>query len=496
MHRPFSSHDRVATVLPDPGLATDEAEADAVGAIRWLMQNAAASALSGELGATMDFVDAADEGPRFLVGPARLNPAMKGLPSVGPQLDFDRESSVLRVDGPTVGAIYEALDLLRSMDDDSATLRAEDCTSVDAAVDLVEREVGRTWPSFGLRGVDWAAVCAEHAPLVRKATDPPAAFQRWLAALGDGHTWVKPRAVQSWSPCETIVSGDQLLLWQVPKDSAAWRAGARPGHRMLGVDVTDWLSRTAATPQSLPLVVGRRALATPPGEERELEVEGPGGRRLRWIECPGLPPWDPLVSSRRLPSGAGYLRIRQWIGRPEALSALDEAMDRFRGAPGLVVDLRGNTGGNLAMASAFRDRFLRVGGPIGHLRYSDPSTPGQLTPKEPILAEPAPPERRWGGRVRFLTDGLTYSSSEDAMLGLAGRPHVEVIGEPSGGGSGRMRSLRLLPGWRLSISTALTYTLDGWCIEGGGVPVDRPMRVLRPDPSGEDRVLAAADEGW
>ncbi len=49
---------------------------------------------------------------------------------------------------------------------------------------------------------------------------------------------------------------------------------------------------------------------------------------------------------------------------------------------------------------------------------------------------------------------------------------MTVVGEPSGGGSGRPRSLRLLPGWTLTVSTALTYDREGRCIEGAGIPVD------------------------
>ena len=32
--------------------------------------------------------------------------------------------------------------------------------------------------------------------------------------------------------------------------------------------------------------------------------------------------------------------------------------------------------------------------------------------------------------------------------------------------------LRLLPGWSLTVSTALTYDRNGRCVEGAGVPVD------------------------
>jgi carboxyl-terminal processing protease len=69
---------------------------------------------------------------------------------------------------------------------------------------------------------------------------------------------------------------------------------------------------------------------------------------------------------------------------------------------------------------------------------------------------------------------------------------VIVVGSPSGGGSGRPRSLHLLPGWRLTVSTALTYDRTGHCVEGAGVPVDVDAR---PSPGREvDAVLQAAEE--
>ena len=121
---------------------------------------------------------------------------------------------------------------------------------------------------------------------------------------------------------------------------------------------------------------------------------------------------------------------------------------------------------------------------------------GALAEPEPIQGQPARSSKRWNGPVRFLTDALTHSASEDAILGLQGLNHVEVIGEPSGGGSRRVRRLPLLPGWDLGVSTALTYDRNWRCVEASGIPVDR---LVRRDPSariGEDPVLAAADRAW
>jgi carboxyl-terminal processing protease len=150
--------------------------------------------------------------------------------------------------------------------------------------------------------------------------------------------------------------------------------------------------------------------------------------------------------------------------------AVDEAFAELARCEPLVLDLRGNPGGNLVLACRTRARFLREPTTLGSIRYSVGG--GRLSEPFALTAEPASPERRWPGRLVVLTDPLTFSASEDFLLGLQGLEHVTVVGEPSGGGSGRARALRLLPGWTLTVSTALTYDREGRCVEGSGIPVD------------------------
>jgi carboxyl-terminal processing protease len=142
------------------------------------------------------------------------------------------------------------------------------------------------------------------------------------------------------------------------------------------------------------------------------------------------------------------------------------------------------------MATTFRDRFLRERTRMGAVRYTLPGL--QLGPPEPVWGEPAD-GLRWEGRVRFLTSPLTFSASEDAMLGLQGLDHVQLVGQPTGGGSGRLRRLPLLPGWRLTITGALCYDREGRCIEGVGLPVDVPVRLDRAPETGTDLGLLAAE---
>ena len=157
-------------------------------------------------------------------------------------------------------------------------------------------------------------------------------------------------------------------------------------------------------------------------------------------------------------------------------------------AIGCLVDLRGNVGGSLVEAARFRDRFVDRPTTLGTIRFS--TGDGQLSPPVPILGHPS--ERtRWHKRTRFLTDALTYSASEDAILGLRQLDHIDTAGARSGGGSGRARTIRLLDGIDLHVSTALTYDHDGQCIEGAGIRVDLPLD-LPHDPAAWN----LADHHW
>lgn len=109
--------------------------------------------------------------------------------------------------------------------------------------------------------------------------------------------------------------------------------------------------------------------------------------------------------------------------------------------------------------------------------------------------------------MRFLTDPLTYSASEDLLLGLQGLAHVEVVGLPSGGGSGQARVVRLLPGFRLMVGSCLTFDREGRCIEGAGIAVDRRVELPASGEghlssagarggTWEESLLATADRGW
>lgn len=496
---PFSGEQVVSVVLPRvvDGL-TDGERALIQGLERLLTSNA--SALHVELGAPFRCVqEDPGTGPRWLIGPRHCNPAVARLdlpPALAPLLHVDRRAQRLVSDSPDVSTSSESLALLRRMHwDHAARLVNEDCATREQAVLLVLREVGRTWPSFERTGITWQEVCARHVDHVMSADDPLPALERWLAELGDGHTRVIASDARYPASFSARVVDGRLVLYEVPVGSRAWNAGAREGFTLCGIDATTRWDQVGASPHHKPFLVAHRLLSATAGEQRDFEAQSPEGARVSWVEHFTAEPPVPLVSSSRLPSGAAYLRVRQWRPTTQVTQAIDAAFDDARTAPGLVVDLRGNGGGNLSMALDFRDRFVRERGLAGYRQFSDPW--GELLPRAGIFAEPTSKDRRWPKPVRFLVDPLTYSASEDLLIGLSGLSHVEVLGVESGGGSGQARAVRLLPGCRLHVSSCLTFDRAGRCIEGAGIRVDRRVPLAGAGASAWGvGLLAQADRSW
>lgn len=453
--------------------------------------------LAVELGGAVEVVriaPVAEPGPSPTPPPSSSTPT---TPTLRLEIDPRVTVPVLRRHGDLVRAIgasfdetLTALNLIRTMRRTALPeLRHEPAATLEDAVQRLAAEVVTTWPSFARTGIDprrWA----EEGPAVVDAPDPVAGMQRWVARLGDGHTNVHARSDTAALPYTARAVGGRLWFVDVPAGTPIWEAGVRPGDEILGIAVDDVGSRAGAPPHLRPWLVGRRALSGPVGQPLGLEVRRADGSVVTVEDVPGSSTWPEPVTWHRLPSGTGVLRIRRWL--TSDADTLDAALADLAGAERLIVDLRGNAGGALMAAVAFRRRFVPHPARLGSVRFS--TGDGGLSPVWWYEDTPADGVTRTA-RTRFLTDGLTYSASEDALLGLRQFDHIDVAGWPSGGGSGRPRTVPLFDAAVLTVSTALTYDHDdhdGRSVEGRGITVDHP---LPPDAIG-DAALTAADQNW
>lgn len=502
--RPFAGQPKAFVILPLPDGPDDQ---NVTGFCTLLHHERAE--LEVELGCPIEFVDREESdpsGPRVLIGPARTNPALSRYlqrssrsPATAPHVLIDRHDRVVALDGPDIWNVITAFQLLRTAIRTGQTdSYATEPASTRETLDLIEREVGATYPAFALRGIDWSAAVRVHQPdLATGGADLPS-IQRLLSDLQDAHTWARSAATNARLPYRVWASPHTAHLVHVPKWSPGWRAGARAGDELISNRIRQWWERTSATPRTRALVTGYRMLSGRLGSVRTMRVRSATGEVLVWRELFPPSPWKAPISWRLLPTGTAYLRIRGWQATRDWHAAMDRAMRDLQSAPRLLVDLRGNVGGSLIAAQDVRDRFLDRPTALGTIRFSRGD--GTLGDHAPIVGTPPADGWRWTKPVRFLIDRQTYSASEDVLLGLQGLPHVQVVGERSGGGSGRPRTLRIGNDRSISISTALTYDRHGHCIEGSGIPIDLPLPIersfLSPSTMPSAAILDLADRAW
>ncbi len=215
--------------------------------------------------------------------------------------------------------------------------------------------------------------------------------------------------------------------------------------------------------------------------------------------------FDPAVTGRYVPlqqtrgrhiaygyagPGTGYIRIASFAEAGWA-NEIDEALAALPGVDSLVLDIRGNGGGDPETAMAIAGRFLQKSGVAEYIRYR--SGPGHDEFGEPyaITASPAGP-RRYEGKLVLLTDRRDFSAAESFVLDLRAAARVTVVGDTTGGASGRPIVRELPNGWTYRLSTWVAYTPRGVPYEGIGLAPDVTVRALPGDwAKGIDRVLEA-----
>ncbi|WP_394277882.1 S41 family peptidase [Luteococcus sp.] len=398
-----------------------------------------------------------------------VSPSGSGEP---PSLSWDPGTLTLTSHASGPDQTMDSMQLLHALlrdPQDRPEFRAPRTTR--EAAQLIRDEVLGSYPYFELRGIDrdqWAGRHAQEAPEDWDAFTTWA--QEWVAQLGDAHTAVIARSQRGFNPCYVgSLGSDGIMLEAVPEASAAYAAGVRAGWLVTVEDPLQWLRTTGASPQQHARVAARRALTVTDGQ-RQFTAHAPNtGQRVSWTEVAAPPSLETVLQVEDPTADVVRVRLSAFYA---GLGVEDVFDDLGRGAgPSQVMelDLRGNTGGNLVLAAGLRDRFLREPTHVGSIAFSDGC--GGLTTVRQRWAHPSD-RPCWPGRLRILTDSMTYSAAEDFILGLQGLEHVTVARETTGGGSGRPLLRPLGPDLTLRVSTAITYDRNGRPVEFLGITPD------------------------
>ena len=390
-----------------------------------------------------------------------------------------------------------------------------------ANFDRLVQGMEAAYPYFDLKGVDWDDLVSGYRPRIAEAERDEAYFaalEEMLAELNDGHTGVTPPVVRN-AGC-TFVETREIEGQAVVVRTAgnALEAGLTVGSAILAVD--GWPLEEAVDNVSERLRYGstarqRRARAfqwllhTPYGGEREVTFETPEGEeRMTVLVCAEDPAaaaeagrggdiWDLLlpvaerrIVSRQLASGMGYIRVPTF--GVDLVAAFDAALNDLLDAPGLIIDLRGNGGGNSAFGDQMAGRLLNEPFAYGRDTYAarlpTRAWRGHMTfrvaPREPVFERP----------VVVIMETSNFSSAEQFLIALIDSGRVQTVGRPTSGGSGNPTVFQL-PGPRdVRFSTASFIRNDGTPVEGVGLHPDVHVSWTIEDfRQGRDPDLATAE---
>lgn len=347
---------------------------------------------------------------------------------------------------------------------------------------------------FGEKRTDWQRVRAVYRPEAIAAPSRDAfalIAKRVIGELYDSHSSIRngPAGTPRVPPFDLIVDAGARVT-AVQPDSAAADAGLRIGDRILAVgNLSIEMARSSAAPRCLArpdpaadLWAVNAAVSGLRLQPRTLTVRT-GDAAPREIAVPVKnPPQRPDVQDERLDGGIGHITVRSF-GDMASVEAFDAALARLADAPALIIDVRGNGGGDTAVARPIMARFITARAPYARMRRREGCG---LSEAWTETVDPRGPFT-YTKPVVVLVDHWSGSMAEGFPMGMRGLGRGRVVGTPMMGLGAAVFTLRLdRTGIEAQYSAEPVYDVN-----------DRPRWLMRPDvlvPDGADLLAAALAE--
>ena len=188
----------------------------------------------------------------------------------------------------------------------------------------------------------------------------------------------------------------------------------------------------------------------------------------------------------------GYFHFRNFTNREKSAAAVDEIVNEFKDAKGIIMDIRNNGGGSDRVAKAILDRFADTKRLYMYSHIRNDTNHDDFTPPRYWHLEPDGP-MQFTKPVILLTNRFSISAADCFTLGMKVLPHVTNVGTATSGAYSDVYSETLPNGWRIGISNKLYFDHEGRSWEGIGTPPDLRMVNTKEDiEQGVDKVLELA----
>ena len=379
---------------------------------------------------------------------------------------------------------------------------------------------------------DWLAAVNRHRPLI-EAADTADAFEQSMSNLlaelhtshlgffhGSARRASSRAALSATYLADETPFGKRWIFQDVHSGGAASNAGIEPGDILLSVD-----DRNIIPPEHPVFAMGKQTGLEIVGRNDQVrlvavDVARPKGKKLHFVE-------PTLVEARHLENGLGYLKVAMFPGMVgvEVANEITRAVEKLGKMDGLIIDLRGNTGGGIG---ALRVMSLLTSGkiPVGFaldrkrvtpnldsakLRFRRfnviPTSkkalwplalkfaPAMLSQKPVVLETEGLGRREFHGRVVLLVDRHTASAAEMIVAFARENKLARIVGENTAGRLLSATSVKVGQGFRLALPTGAYYTWRGTVLEGTPIEPDELVEFdWRAARGNNDRQLVYAIE--
>jgi carboxyl-terminal processing protease len=314
------------------------------------------------------------------------------------------------------------------------------------------------------------------------------AIQGMLQSLGDAHTGYMPPSQFNIATSDIqgqlegigaevdSRNGELTIVAPLP-DSPAEKAGLQPGDVIVTVNGRDVTG--------LPLLEAIMLVRGPAGTTVHLEVRRAGQDKLLQFDIVRARIQIASVASRLLDGGYAYVRISTFGDR--TTEELRQALQKLlaQNPKGLILDLRGNPGGNLYTALDVASQFIKDG-PVMIEEWGD-GRRKTFNADGRGLATGIP--------LTVLVDQGSASASEIVAGAIQDRGRGRLVGEKTFG-KGTVQDWHALDGGRnggVRITIARWLTPNGrWVHEAGLTPDILVSRSPEDVRAGRDPQLEAA----
>ncbi|MDH5381194.1 MAG: S41 family peptidase [Cyclobacteriaceae bacterium] len=170
---------------------------------------------------------------------------------------------------------------------------------------------------------------------------------------------------------------------------------------------------------------------------------------------------------------------------------IDEILNYFSAADGLIVDLRHNKGGNFTYAFSEFGRFTNEKHLVFRSKTKNGTDPDDYTDWHDWDISPA--GEYFDKPIVLLTDRYTISAGERMVMAFKTLPNLIHVGDTTNGAFATKIGKELANGWFYSLVTQKIQFKDGISYEGIGMPPDVYVKnTLEEMANGQDKTLEKA----